>query len=473
LSATAGARPLGFAKFLSWTMLLVILGSSLFLSIIIANLARESILDKQQRFALLLAENLNHQIYRRFTLPTLLGYGRIALKDPVQYERLGQVVDSTIHGLHVKELRIYDFDHIVSFALDKELVGQEGLAGATVLRALNGGKHSFEIISKVSPLGAMFQLSTKPGDVVLKTTFPLRTEQSLAFGEEGETIMGVLEFIQDITEDYHAVVRFQWVIIGATFASSLLLFLVMLMIIRRAERNQVERLAERERLERELHQSEKLASMGRTVAGIAHEIRNPLGIICSSAELLLQKIPADPEKSTRILQAIHDESKRLSRTVNEFLDYARPRPPALAVIDASNVLDQVLTFLEGECSGKQVTVDKRYVAGLKIKGDNDLLYRAFYNVLVNSIQAMPQGGTLTIESGRSDRRVAIVFRDTGPGFDQQTLSQITDPFFTTKDHGTGLGLAIVDNIVKSHQGTLELADAPEGGALVRILFPAA
>ena len=454
-------------------MLLLILGSSLFLSIVIANLARESILDKQQRFALLLAENLNHQIYRRFTLPTLLGYGRIALKEPAQYERLEQVVDSTIHGLHVQELRIYDFDHIVSFALNKEVVGQEGLAGATVLRALNGGEHSFEIISKVSPLGAMFQLKTHPGDVILKTTFPLRTERSLAFREEGETIMGALEFTQDITEDYHAVVRFQWIIIFATFASSLLLFLVMLMIIRKAERDQVERLAERERLERELHQSEKLASMGRTVAGIAHEIRNPLGIIRSSAELLLQKSPCDPEKSSRILQAIYDESKRLSRTVNEFLDYARPRPPALAVIDACDVLDQVLAFLEGECSAKHVALDKRYVAGLRMKGDRDLLYRAFYNVLVNSIQAMSQGGTLTIESGRGGGQVAVVFRDNGPGFDQETLGQITDPFFTTKDHGTGLGLAIVDNIVKSHQGTLELANAPEGGALVRMLFPAA
>jgi len=111
---TFGPRPFQPVKFLSWSSLVLILAVNLLLSVFIANSARETMLEKNQEFALLLAENLNHQIFQRFTLPTVIGFGRIELSNPAQYERLDQIVLSTIHSFHVLEVRIYDFEHPVS-----------------------------------------------------------------------------------------------------------------------------------------------------------------------------------------------------------------------------------------------------------------------------------------------------------------------------------------------------------------------
>ena len=116
--------PLSYARTLSWISLVLILFTSLGLSVVIANSARENLLTKQTDFALLLAENLNHQIYRRFTLPTALAFGRIALKQPTQYERLDQIVLSVIHGWQLKTLRIYDFQSVVAYSTDKEELGK-------------------------------------------------------------------------------------------------------------------------------------------------------------------------------------------------------------------------------------------------------------------------------------------------------------------------------------------------------------
>ena len=132
-TAAAGATaeqdlPLSYARTLSWLSLLVIMATSLVLSFFIANSAREALLTRQENFSRLLAENLNHQIYRRFALPTLLAHGRIALRQPSQYDRLDQVVQSVVHGLPMERLRIYDFTRVVAYSTSKEeLARQSGI----------------------------------------------------------------------------------------------------------------------------------------------------------------------------------------------------------------------------------------------------------------------------------------------------------------------------------------------------------
>ncbi len=471
--AAYSARPFQFAKFLSWSSLGLIFVTGLILSIIIANSARKTLLTKQREFALLLAENLNHQIYRRFTLPTIIGFGRIALKQPAQYERLEQVIQSTIHGLHVNEVLIYDNDLIISYATNDNRLGEEHKNNLALIQALNRSKNTFEIDSRLNPFLTIFSWETKRNSVTMRTVYPLRAEHDLS-GENRDLqpIMGVLEFTQDITEDYRTVIRFQRLIIVASFVWSLILFLVLLMIIRRADRINAERLREKENYERELHQSERMASMGRMVAGVAHEIRNPLGIIRSSAELLLRKAQNDNDLNARILRAIYDESKRLSRTVSDFLDYARPKQPKQESVDLAAVLDQVTMFLEHEFTKHDIELVKNYWSDLRVMGDKDLLYRAFYNVLGNAIQATEGPGRITIRSSTSKRLVILEVEDTGPGFDEKTREKILDPFYTTKEDGTGLGLPIVNTIVANHGGELELADG-DAGALVRMRFPAA
>jgi len=466
-------RTFGVTKILSWSSLLLILASGLFLSFFIANSARQTLLEKQKEFALLLAENLNQQIYRRFTLPTLIGVGYIALREESQYKRLDQVIEWSTHGLHVQEIRIYGHERLVSYSTNRELVGREGLAGERVERALEG-EHSFTIISRINPIWAIFS-NLEPGSVILETVYPLRDERGAldASSTEEKYIMGVIEMSQDITEDYKTVIRFQWVIISTTLVTSLFITLILVMVIRRVDRINAARLEEKDRLERELHQNERLASMGRMVASVAHEIRNPLGIIRSSAELLLKRAGDGQDMNSRILRAIFDEAKRLSQTVTDFLDYARPKQPKQDPVDLGKVLDQVTGFLESECSKHQATLERGYAHELMITGDKDLLYRAFYNIVTNALQAMDsKPGTVRVETDTQGDEHIVRISDTGPGFDESTRHNLLDPFYTTKDTGTGLGLTIVNNIIKSHGGSIAFENAPEQGALVVMRFPA-
>lgn len=133
------AHPFQLAKFLSISSLVLILGSGLVLSVFITNHAKTALLKKNREFALLLAENLNHQIYRRFTLPVVLGFGKVELKRPDQYERLAQVVDSTVHSFHVLDVRVYNTEGEVVFDTTPELVGRVDLGGETVERAVSKG----------------------------------------------------------------------------------------------------------------------------------------------------------------------------------------------------------------------------------------------------------------------------------------------------------------------------------------------
>jgi two-component system, NtrC family, sensor histidine kinase HydH len=156
------AHPFQVAKFLSWGSLLLILTMGLFLSIFMANYARQSVMKKNHEFALLLAENLNHQIYQRFTLPTLIGFGRIQLKHEAQYDRLEKTIVSTIHSFHVLEVRIYDSEGAISFATNKELLGEENLGGKNVSLAASQGKVSFDLLNNAGTLKSFFASISNP-----------------------------------------------------------------------------------------------------------------------------------------------------------------------------------------------------------------------------------------------------------------------------------------------------------------------
>lgn len=468
------ASPLQFVKVLSWSFFLIILGASLGLSVFISNYAERTLLEKQKQFGLLLAENLNHQIYTRFTLPTVIGYGAIRLKNKEQYERLDQVIRTTVHSFHVQSLRVFDYGYVISYSLNKDEVGTKDAAPGAVEKAMEKEEHSFKFMSHVSPLAALFMPSLKPGTVVLKTYYPLRAERRLGTNADNP-IMGIVEFTQDITEDYAGVVAFERVVVGTSLFTSVIIFMIIMTVLRRAERLNRQRLEEKERLERELLEQEKLAGMGRMVAGVAHEIRNPLGIIRSSAELVLKKMKKEESPHTRILEALFSETKRLQRVVNDFLDYARPKRPRQDDVDLGRVLDQVVVFLETECEKKQVKITRAYTPGLVVKGDKDLLYRAFFNIVSNALQAMTEPGEITVVAAQEEDGVHVSVQDTGPGFPEENLGRLKDPFFTTRDNGTGLGLAIVDNIVESHGAKLYLScgvvNGQPGGARVDMIFP--
>jgi len=461
------AHPFQLVKFLSWSSLLLIFCACLVMVVVIGNYAERSVMAKDKEFSRLLAENLNHQIYQRFTLPTVLGFGKVQLKNKAQYERLDQIIDYTVHGFKILKLRIYDVQGRVSYAEDKELLGTQVLEPQDMQPALQG-KTTYMVQNTSRSWWSLLQFDLPPQSFVLKTTFPLRTEQSLSPAHQG-VIIGVLQFTQDITEDYEKIKSFQALVTLVILISAVILFVLLYMIIRRADRLIAERIQEKERLERELHQNEKLASMGRMLASIAHEIRNPLGVIQSSSELLAKRSAKANDIGHKLAQAIFDESRRLSRTVNDFLDYARPKKPKMTPVSLQTIVRQAVEFLAHELEKNQIQVHWDIPETVQVSGDKDLLYRAVYNLLANACQAMSQAGRIDVRW--DDDRTALIIDDQGPGFEANMDHTYVEPFFTTKDSGTGLGLAIVSTIITNHQAAMHLGKNSEGGGRVEIVFP--
>lgn len=472
-----GRQSLGFARSIGWVTLLLLVVLSVVLSSYFGSTARETLLSRQQKFATLLADYLNNQIYRRFTLPTVSFFGRITLSRQEQYKALDQIIQSITNGLQVEELRIYAHDYTITYSTDHGELGKKRFL-PSVEAATRANSPIFDIDASMPYWQAFFLFSLQEGSFRLRTTYPLRIENRMGSAEPEGPVMGVLEFSQDISSDIESAIRFQQLIIVVTLACSGILFGLLLIFIRRAERDLTARMYKEQQLLNELHQHEKLAGMGRVVASIAHEIRNPLGIISSSAELLIKRASGTDTVTSRILQAIYDEAKRLSRTVNDFLDYARPRKPDMQAVDVAQVVSQALVFLEPEIAQRDIGIVRAGALDtpLWVKGDKDLLYRAFYNIMGNAMQAIGGSGSLTISllpPAPESKLVTLIFQDSGPGFPEESLGQLLDPFFTTKDDGTGLGLPIVNSILSSHLGTLSLSNAPEGGAVVTVTLPAA
>lgn len=468
--------PFGFARFFSWFFLLLILASSVFLALFVARATTSTLLDSQEDYALLLAENLNKQIFNRFTLPVTVASGRVRLGDPEQYQLLDDVVHSLLHGLRVQTIRIYNNEYAVTYSTNKDEVRRTDLYTQGVPEIFQGAHHHFDVLSTMSYFQAMLRPRLPEGSFQLRTVYPLKINRELypnISEEDAATVLGALEVIQDVSNHYQISIRNQWLIMGGFLISSLVLFTLLHMVARKAEKVIAERMERNLQLEAELHQSEKLASMGRMVASIAHEIRNPLGIIRSSSEFLLRRENAVQDSSRPILEAIYDESCRLGSTVNDFLDYARPRQPRRDMVNMTDVAHKAVSFLTGEFQKRNIELVDELPQELPVLGDGDLLYRAVYNVLINALQATDRDGRVSMRGQvRENGQTMLEVMDSGPGF-ADDCQKALDPFYTTKDNGTGLGLPIVQSIITSHGGKLELENGKEGGAVIRFILPSA
>ena len=246
-------------------------------------------------------------------------------------------------------------------------------------------------------------------------------------------------------------------------------------------RELAERLAETnrrlEQAQAEARRSERLAALGQLSAGLAHEIRNPLGVIKGSAEMLSQKLQASDELSRELAGYISTEVNRLGALVTEFLDFARPLHAQLQPGEVTAVLERTLEIVEHRWKGKPVRVERDYAEGLPlVPRDESLCEQAFLNLVQNAYEAMEEhGGTLRAEARvntvNGKNGVEIVLADTGPGIPDQLREEIFNPFVTTKKTGVGLGLSIVSKIVDGHHGSIRVENGEEGGARFTVFFP--
>jgi len=212
----------------------------------------------------------------------------------------------------------------------------------------------------------------------------------------------------------------------------------------------------------QLIQAEKLTSLGQMAASIAHEINNPLAGVLVYTQLLSKKVTGDAfnkEEALGYLSKMETEVGRCSRIIRNLLDFARQTEPMLRLVDVNQVIEQVLAMVGHQAQLQKVEVVKDFGQSLpKVMADFDQLQQIFTNLTLNAIQAMPDGGRLTLRSAAVDGEVKIDVQDTGCGISKENMGKLFTPFFTTKakGKGVGLGLAVVHGIIERHKGRIKV-----------------
>lgn len=220
-----------------------------------------------------------------------------------------------------------------------------------------------------------------------------------------------------------------------------------------------------------LRRQDRLALLGRVAAGVAHEVRNPLGGMKGAACLLAEmKLPP---AAGEFLGIINREIERLERLVTDFVGFARPAPPRLAPVFLAEVVRSAIKLVATDAQKQQVRFQFEAAAGEhQLTGDAQQLAQVVLNLLLNAVKAMPNGGTVSVTLATGPDAIELAILDEGPGLAGADPRQLFEPFYTTRGDGTGLGLSIAREIVLAHGGELALTDrAPGPGAAARLLFP--
>jgi len=226
-------------------------------------------------------------------------------------------------------------------------------------------------------------------------------------------------------------------------------------------------------LEAKLRRTERLAAIGRMAAGVAHELRNPLSSIKGLAVLLKGRITDDPEgqKSADVLV---QEVERLNRSISELLDYARPEKLQTSRVALHEILQKATTLVGVDAAAQNIRImPSLVVENDLVEVDADRMNQVFLNLLLNAIQAMPNGGELHIVTELEERWLVCTITDDGVGIEDENVGRLFDPYFTTKSDGTGLGLALSAKIVEEHGGTIAISSKLGKGTQVRLQLPAA
>lgn len=231
----------------------------------------------------------------------------------------------------------------------------------------------------------------------------------------------------------------------------------------------------KEAMRQQLNQTEKLASVGRLAAGVAHEVNNPLTGVLTFAHLLREKTNLDDE-DRQSLEVILRETTRVREIVRGLLDFARESPMQMRTLDLGEVVRQSLELVRRQKAFVRLTLREQYhPEPLPVSADRNRLQQVVLNLLLNAAEAMPGGGTLTVSTGRRADRAWASIADTGTGIKQEVLEHIFEPFFTTKPvgSGTGLGLSVSYGIIQQHRGVIEVESEVERGSTFTILLPLA
>jgi signal transduction histidine kinase len=225
-------------------------------------------------------------------------------------------------------------------------------------------------------------------------------------------------------------------------------------------------------LTEQLIRADRLAALGELTAGVAHEVRNPLGIIRASVQLM-EDAECSKERVSGAAQVIKQEIDRLDRVIKALLDFGRPAAPTMRPVAVAQVLGDVALFSHTFAKRARVEVVEHYERDVPdVMADPEQLKQVFVNLISNAVQAMQDGGTLAIDTGHENGFVFVRFTDTGAGIPPDVLGKVFDPFVSMRDDGTGLGLTIVHRIVDDHDGHMEVASEQGVGTAFTVWLPA-
>ena len=230
--------------------------------------------------------------------------------------------------------------------------------------------------------------------------------------------------------------------------------------------------------EQQIQQAEKMATIGELASGIAHEIRNPLAGISAAIQVMAKELKLDPAYR-EVMDEIMRQLERLDKNTKDLLSFAKPAEVKFLEGDINEVISSAIFFIRTQAEKQGIYINEDLEPGMpKINIDPMKMQQVFLNVMLNAVQAMPAGGSLSIVSRISEnienhyrKNVELSFIDTGKGIPKEQLKKIFDPFFTTKHRGTGLGLSICWNTVKKHGGHIEVNSNSQRGTSITIVLP--
>jgi signal transduction histidine kinase len=229
-------------------------------------------------------------------------------------------------------------------------------------------------------------------------------------------------------------------------------------------------------LEEKLNQSERAAVIGRLTQSVAHEVRNPLNVINLSIDHVSSKYAPEDERKreqfTGILSSIKDEIARLKYLVNDLLNYGRPSQMAFRPLDVRELVSETMTLVRSQADAQGVTLRvEDDDCDAEVMGDRERLKSCLSNIVINALQAMPQGGELSTELKRADGWIKITIKDTGIGISEEAIQKIFEPYFSTRVSGFGLGLAVTKSIIEDHRGTIKVRSRLGHGTTFTVKLP--
>ncbi len=229
-------------------------------------------------------------------------------------------------------------------------------------------------------------------------------------------------------------------------------------------------------MEQRVRQADRLATVGRLSANMAHEIRNPLASISGAVEALAKELPPDQGRD-RLVEIVLKESERLNHIVAAFLDYARPAPLAPLDVNLAEILDEVLLLIEHRSLPQNLKIIREYAESLPARVDPQQMRQAIWNLCLNAVQAMPDGGEMRVGgcvlSATPREQIQVWIADTGHGIADEDLPHIFEPFYSTKAGGSGIGLALVYRVLQDHGGVIEARSRQGEGTAFTLTLPAA